>query len=128
MLSKPIIPVVLGSGPYDYFVPKSGYIDVFDFKTPKTLAMYLKYLSKNSTAYNAYFQWKKHVVFDSETNFPHPFAPICSMCIHLQLEEHFGITRKTIQNIGSYWTKNNNNCKTPYMSTNVTVYGVESYE
>jgi hypothetical protein len=45
-------------------VPKSGFINAADYKSPKELANYLNYLDSNKTAYNSYFKWKKHVKFD----------------------------------------------------------------
>jgi alpha-1,3-fucosyltransferase len=68
-------------------IPKSGYINVFDYKTPKDLADYLVYLSRNSTAYNSYFKWRKHIAL--QPRYLH-FSPLCSMCIQLQLESYFG--------------------------------------
>jgi hypothetical protein len=61
-LQYDIIPIVLGGGDYTIF-PKHSYINVNDYKSPKHLADYLKYLAGNETAYNEYFQWKtKHEV------------------------------------------------------------------
>lgn len=57
-----IVPVVYGYGPYDYLIPRSGYINALDFKTPKDLVNYLNYLASNSTAYNSFFKWKKHIL------------------------------------------------------------------
>ncbi|RNA15250.1 alpha-(1-3)-fucosyltransferase C-like [Brachionus plicatilis] len=50
ILRYDIIPVVLGGGNYSYFIPKTGYINVLDYKTPKDLADYLLYLEQNKTA------------------------------------------------------------------------------
>ncbi len=81
-------------------VPRSGFIDVRDFNTVKDLADYLKYLDRNSTAYNSYFNWKRFVQFDS----PIEFGPICDMCIYLQLDNHFGI-KKSVS--GDLWNRKN---------------------
>ena len=85
-------------------MPKSGYIDAFDFKSPKDLADYLIYLSENRTAYNSYFKWKKHVSF-----FIKPWTkvgPICDMCIQLHLEDYFGVKKKSIKNVTAIWNAN----------------------
>jgi alpha-1,3-fucosyltransferase len=88
-----VVPVVLGSGDYVKHIPKSGYIDVRDFNSSKTLADYLKYLDNNKTAYNEYFNWKKYVKFDKN---PPLAGYICEICIQLHLEAAFGIKMKTI--------------------------------
>ena len=99
-----IIVVVLGGGIYTDYIPKRGYINALDFKTPKHLADYLIYLSKNSTAYNEYFMWKKFIKFLSpNTNPENPNktaiysedkivlgAFLCEMCIKLHLENMTG--------------------------------------
>jgi hypothetical protein len=83
-------------------MPKSGYINALDFKSPKLLADYLQYLDKNKTAYNSYFKWKRHISFQS-TGFG--FNPFCSMCIKLHLEERFGIEKKVMTDIRDYWSR-----------------------
>ena len=95
-------------------MPPSGYINVLDFKSPKDLADYLLYLDKNTTAYNAYFKWKKHIsFFDVSPSTSSSFvvepvmAPICSMCIQLYLERHFDVKMKkqVIEDAGRIWNK-----------------------
>ena len=39
--------------------PPHSYIDVRDFKSPKHLAEYLRYLDKNENAYLSYFDWRR---------------------------------------------------------------------
>ena len=58
-ISNNIVPIVLGYVDYSKFVPKSSYINALDFSSPLDLMKYLNYLELNSTAYNAYFKWKK---------------------------------------------------------------------
>ena len=100
-------------------VPKSGFIDALDFESPKKLAEYLIYLEKNKTAYNSYFKWKKHITFH---NLKTAYCTICSMCIKLQLEEFFGIEKKVIEDIGSYWSREKQ-CKLPsYSSLSLSSY------
>jgi alpha-1,3-fucosyltransferase len=97
-----IVPVVLGGGDYSVFVPKSGYIDVRDFKSPKLLVEYLTYLDSNRTAYNAYFQWKRHVSFHNNHHV-NLINVMCGMCIKLHLEKHFGVKRQILNQITDYW-------------------------
>ena len=80
-----------------------------DFKTTKDLSQYLIYLDKNSTAYNSYFKWRKHVNFLNHTV---GFGFLCEMCIHLHLETYFGITKKVYNDWNNYWNKDTQ-CKPP---------------
>jgi len=55
-----VVPVVMGAHPDDYKAvsPAYSYIHIEEFKRPKELADYLKYLDKNDVEYNKYFEWK----------------------------------------------------------------------
>jgi hypothetical protein len=46
-------------------------------------------LSNNDKAYNSYFEWKKHVIFDDKTV---ALSPLCDMCIQLHLEDYYYLT------------------------------------
>ena len=74
-----------------------------DYESPKKLADYLKYLDTNSTAYNSYFKWKKHVnFFDYVVDFQ---MSICEMCIFLHLENSNDINKsKRIKDLDKYWS------------------------
>lgn len=55
------VPVFMGTDKIDMFLPgnlNTSIIKVRDFKTPRDLAMYLKYLGKNEHEYNKYLKWK----------------------------------------------------------------------
>jgi hypothetical protein len=54
-----------------------------DFEHPKDLANYLHYLDSNKTAYNDYFKWKKHVMFNTNNNI---FCNMCSKILSLFLK------------------------------------------
>ena len=58
-LERGLVPIVLGGARYspDQAIPGS-FINAADFNSVKDLADYLKYLDKNDTAYNQYFEWK----------------------------------------------------------------------
>jgi alpha-1,3-fucosyltransferase len=91
-----VVVVVMGAGNYSYFIPKSGYINAMDFKTPKHLADYLLYLDSNKTAYNEYFKWKRYIRYQADRP---DQAYLCEMCIRLHLEEFIGVERKVISNV-----------------------------
>ena len=75
------------------------------------------FLAGNKAAYNAYFKWKEHVVFDQ----PVLFNPICHMCIQLNLEQFLGVKKSVIRNLGEYMSKRNN-CMTRKELKNSTDY------
>lgn len=102
-----IIPVVLGAGKYEDYIPKSGFINVLDFKSPKDLAEYLLYLDKNQTAYNSYFNWKRFVNRKHLGIFA---AEICEFCIRLHIEDYTKKKKTSrIENIDQYW--NGGDCR-----------------
>ncbi|RNA06939.1 alpha-(1-3)-fucosyltransferase C-like [Brachionus plicatilis] len=103
MLQFDIVPVVLGGGDYEHYVPKSGFINAMDFKNPRHLADYLLFVNNNSRLYNSFFAWKKNVVFNQK--FP-KFAFICNMCIKLHMERFTGIKEKSYTSVEKYWNQN----------------------
>lgn len=106
------IPVVLGLGNYEKWIPKSAYINALDFQSPRHLSEYLIYLSQNATAYNSYFKWKK---FISLTN--NEFKSFCDMCVKLHLEDHFGFREQMVKEIDWDYKRR---CKSP-------VFGKDSF-
>jgi alpha-1,3-fucosyltransferase len=118
-LNYSIIPVVRGHGNYNLYVPKSGYIDTFDFKSPHHLAEYLIYLDKNKTAFNSYFKWKKHIkpypLNNVDNKDYYGLNAICDMCIYMHLEDYFGIETKIIKNVYSMKNCNNFNIYFSYL-------------
>ena len=87
-------------------VPKSGYLNVNDFRSVKDLAERMISISQNKTAYNSFFRWKEHVTFQR----PIRFSTICHMCIQLNLERHLGVKKSVVKSIKDYWSVENN-CK-----------------
>ena len=51
ILNLPVVPIVMGDGNYQDFVPKSAYIDVNDFETVEKLANRLKFLMNHKVNY-----------------------------------------------------------------------------
>ena len=82
VLNYNIIPVVYGGADYERFLPRSAYINVFDFPTLSQLANYMLHLSQNRKAYNAYFKWKTYLRPKRKP----VYSTFCDMCIHLNLE------------------------------------------
>jgi hypothetical protein len=110
-----IVPVVYGGGDYTKWIPKSAYIDVRDFESVPDLVNFMLYLSKNATAYNAYFSWKRYIVSDD----PRPKL-LCEMCIKLHLETIYGIEKKTVD-LDAYWNKHTK-CKSMKYPENFTTF------
>ena len=101
MLRYDIIPVVYGAGNYDYYVPKEAYINVQDFESIPKLVEYLMHLDKDADAYNSYFKWKRFVNFND-----HPtFAPLCEICIRLNLDDFGPVKRSEIADFSHFWNR-----------------------
>ncbi|KAJ8037261.1 Glycoprotein 3-alpha-L-fucosyltransferase A [Holothuria leucospilota] len=68
------VPIVYGTTRKDYekVAPPNSFIHLSDFGSMTSLADRIKYLDKNDTAYNEYFNWKKRgsVEFFSEDDVP----------------------------------------------------------
>ena len=85
------VPVVMSTDKLDEFLPgnlRKSVIKVRDFRTPKDLSDYLKYLSTNETEYNNYLTWKSKGVGNITGtvigNFWKPKYPIyCQICVAL---------------------------------------------
>ena len=60
-----VLPVWMGTRDVSEAVPKGSYIDVADFDSPKSLALYLAKVLSNDTLYQSYFEWK-YKPFDKE--------------------------------------------------------------
>ena len=60
-----VLPVWMGTRDVAKAVPKGSYIDVADFDSPKSLALYLAKVLANDTLYQSYFEWK-YKPFDKE--------------------------------------------------------------
>lgn len=92
-LDRNVVPIVIaGSYNKDVLIPGS-YIDVLDFPNALALTNYLKYLDKNETAYNIYFDWKTKYRYTRETNW------ICDLCEYLHRNE----TKKTFWDMKKFY-------------------------
>ena len=117
------VPVVLGLGNYDDYMPRSAYVNALDarFATPAHLARYLLYLNANRTAYNDYFRWKKWLRFaprHANGSFVRSGSGaravsngvLCEMCIRLHLEDHQASETKQLGDLNELFAANRN-CK-----------------
>ena len=85
------VPVVMSTDKLDEFLPgnlRQSVIKVRDFRTPKDLSDYLKYLSTNETEYNNYLTWKSkgigNITGTVIANYWKPKYPIyCQICVAL---------------------------------------------
>ncbi|XP_054157675.1 alpha-(1,3)-fucosyltransferase C-like [Oppia nitens] len=68
-----IIPIVFGGSDYRSIAPQKTSIDALSYSSPRHLARYLLYLSKNPKQYNEYFKWKR----DYELTGQHYSCQIC---------------------------------------------------
>ena len=81
---------------YEIIAPPHSYIHVEDFQSAKNLADYLKYLSRNRTAYIEYFWWTKYYEVRST-----PKA--CNTCEYLNKVKNRIIKPRRLKNFNQYW-------------------------
>ena len=99
-LSLAIIPVVLGNVNYSSILPPHSYIDVRNFKSTFHLANYLNYLTRNDTAYQEYFTWKKRYVCFNKITTP---SLACRLCSYLNNNYS---EKSSIKSISQFWSRN----------------------
>ena len=118
-LNYDIVPVVFGYGNYTRYVPRSAFIHVLDFNSPKELAEHLLYVDNNPSVYNRYFAWRQHVTYHHKrwspkhwpkSSLTSTFHMFCELCIRLNMETHFGERSRRIDHIESLYDINQN-CK-----------------
>jgi len=86
VMNYTVIPVVLSGADVPSMVPPHSVINIVDFESPRHLADYLIYLSKNDTAYNEYFQWRGQYQqrlnrtwdWTGDWNFAEGFCDLCA--------------------------------------------------
>ena len=86
-----MIPVVMGKADYSFWMPRSGYINALDYRSPQDVAEFLNGLACDEAAYNGYFEWKRYLRFEDG---PPMQSYLCEMCIKLNMEEVAGVVEK----------------------------------
>jgi glycoprotein 3-alpha-L-fucosyltransferase len=87
----------MGAPKEDYLrvAPNNSFIHVDDFASPQALAIYLRYLLKNKTAYGEYFYWKRDGNYEFiSTKF------WCRLCALLNEPRP-----KTYDDLGGWWAE-----------------------
>ena len=94
----------MGAEQKDYraVAPTDSYIHVEDFRSPKELAGYLKYLDRNDHAYNTYFRWVGTGIFEKWKE-----QILCRACAMLHYQDI--VPRPRIQKnytaVSNWWLK-----------------------
>lgn len=93
IISRNIVPIVLGGANYSAIAPQHSYINALDF-TPRQLAEYLWKIDANDTLYAEYFWWKP---FYRVKNLQQTNAKVfCQLCAALhnqpiKQQTHYGL-------------------------------------
>lgn len=92
------VPVVLGPPRenYERFLPADAFIHVDDFKGPRALAAYLKYLDQNPALYHRYLAWRQDYTVHVTSFWTEHF---CAACQAVQASLH---VHKTINHL-AFW-------------------------
>jgi len=101
------VPIVIGKIDFDFWIPRSGYINALDFESPEALAIYLQQLDRDEIAYNKFFEWKEYLRIDKT---PPIQSYLCEMCIQLNLEEVAGVVKNKVLTDVVKMYNNNENC------------------
>ncbi|KAN0042436.1 hypothetical protein ACTFIV_005001 [Dictyostelium citrinum] len=91
------IPIYMGSPNIDEWVPNKSIIKTDDFKSPKELVDYITYLSKNKTAYEEYFEWKKQPLpqsFIEKYNRCLFYGADCRLCQYIDAQKKKQVNNK----------------------------------
>ncbi|XP_015588970.1 alpha-(1,3)-fucosyltransferase C-like [Cephus cinctus] len=97
-LEYDVVPIVYGAVDYAGVLPPHSYIDIMDFKSPKTLASFLWELSYDSERYLEYFRWKDMYKVQTIPN----EHTLCELCQKLHVEPRLP---EVIEDVYKWWTK-----------------------
>ena len=99
ILSRDIVPVVLGGANYRMLAPTHSFIDASSY-TPRQLARYLHRLTRDDKLYNQYFWWKEH--YEVQAGAKHMARrAFCDVCQQL----HEDATLKIYAKVGEHWNE-----------------------
>ena len=101
------IPVVYGAVDYSQFAPAESFIDFRDFASAQHLAEHLKYLDGNQTAYEEYFEWRKHYAPKPPCSAAQRTGDECRLtnwCRLCQMLNDPSLPRKNYQDIECWYT------------------------
>ena len=96
--STNIVQIVGGSADYNQIVPSHTVIDAKDFKSPKSLAIYLKLLMASEDRYTAYLKTKDK--YYAETRKDRSQKAYCQLCSMLHNQDKY---QKSYKNISDWW-------------------------
>ena len=96
--STNVVQIVGGSADYNQIVPSHTVIDAKDFKSPKSLAIYLKLLMASEDRYTAYLKTKDKYYAEKRTD--RSQKAYCQLCSMLHNQDKY---RKSYNNIGDWW-------------------------
>lgn len=94
-----IIPVVLGHVNYSHIMPRDSYIDIRNFKSPRSLADLLKNIDKDDKLYNSWARRKMSLKCSAPKNTPYE----CRLCEYL----HKYQGQKQTVDVAKFWSIQN---------------------
>lgn len=109
-LENSAIPIVIGGSDYATLPPRS-FISVNDFASPKELAEHLNLLTKDSTLYNRYFDWRRDPrTIKSYGKYEERKMGFCHLCQRLH-EEALSSSVTSYRDILKWWSKDGLACR-----------------
>uniref|UniRef100_A0A0R3S4C3 Fucosyltransferase n=1 Tax=Elaeophora elaphi TaxID=1147741 RepID=A0A0R3S4C3_9BILA len=101
-----VIPIILKRSIVEQYAPPHSFIAVDDFATVRDLAIYLKYLMHNISAYREYFEWRREykVLFldgNIHDELERPWG-FCQLCRLIWINPR---PKYVIENFIDFWNK-----------------------
>ena len=100
-LDAGVVPIVYGGADYSQYAPPQSYINVADFKSPRDLADYLRFLDSNEAMYLKYFEWKKD--WDVINRPRNGWCDLCEKINNVYLADDQKTESKSYENISKWW-------------------------
>ena len=99
VLPLDLVPVVLGGTNYSRDSPPHSVINVYNFRSPRQLAAYIRELDNNMEKYLEYFKWKlEYKVLNGSIATPMSFCKLCEI-LH---DQNFPRT-KVVGDMAAFW-------------------------
>ncbi|XP_021375271.1 alpha-(1,3)-fucosyltransferase C-like isoform X2 [Mizuhopecten yessoensis] len=100
VLRHQIVPIIRDGANRSLYHPPHSYVDTKDFKSIKSLAKYIKYLSENFDEYLQFFNWRKQ--YSVETVSGVLQSVFCDMCNRMHNQHRY---KRLYNNVKHFYEK-----------------------
>ncbi|OWF39953.1 Alpha-(1,3)-fucosyltransferase C [Mizuhopecten yessoensis] len=100
VLRHQIVPIIRDGANRSLYHPPHSYVDTKDFKSIKSLAKYIKFLSENFDEYLKFFKWRKHYSVGTVSGVLQ--SSLCDMCNRMHHQQRY---KRLYSNLENFFTK-----------------------